>query len=172
MSTSNNMSNGNIFMKTFKKLKLKGKGTFGETIIDNKHIVFGREKEEILNVFEYYMSCEIFKELLECVQYLHESEPQIIHRDLKPSNILISKVGDKTTNRFIRLGDFGSATYHSMTMASMSHTSNVGTAQYMAIELNQSRYTIKVDIYSMGVIANHLLNLFEVGDQMNEYNST
>ncbi|CAG2165492.1 unnamed protein product [Oppiella nova] len=29
-------------------------------------------------------------ELLECVQYLHELNPQIIHRDLKPGNVLIA----------------------------------------------------------------------------------
>ncbi|CAG2101455.1 unnamed protein product [Medioppia subpectinata] len=119
-----------------------------QKIIDIKPKVFGRKPEEVLNVFEYYISCEIFKEILECVQYLHESEPQVIHRDLKPSNILISKNADKNTNRFIRLGDFGSATYHDMTIASMSHTSNVGTAQYMAREIFQPRYNIKVDIYS------------------------
>ncbi|CAG2112671.1 unnamed protein product, partial [Medioppia subpectinata] len=110
-----------------------------QTIIDNKHIVFGRESEDPMDVFEYFICCEIFKELLESVQYLHDSCPPVIHRDLKPQNVMIDQ--NYNNNRFIKLCDFGSATFHNM--SSMSHTCNVGTAKYMAIELNQSRYTVK-----------------------------
>ncbi|CAG2117290.1 unnamed protein product, partial [Medioppia subpectinata] len=110
-----------------------------KTIIDNKHIVFGRQPEEPMKVYEYFISCEILKELLECVKYLHDSCPPVIHRDLKPSNVLISQ--NKNDNRFLKLCDFGSATFHDMT--SMSHTKNVGTSRYMAQEVHQSRYTIK-----------------------------
>ncbi|CAG2110812.1 unnamed protein product [Medioppia subpectinata] len=140
-----------------------------QTIIDNKHIVFGRQPEEPMKIYEYFISCEIFKELLESVKYLHDSCPPVIHRDLKPSNVLISQ----NNSRFLKLCDFGSATLH--TMSSMSHTSNIGSAQYMALELNQSRYTIMVDIYSLGVIALHLFDLFNIltnDNPMEIYNST
>ncbi|CAG2111759.1 unnamed protein product [Medioppia subpectinata] len=59
----------------------------------------------------------------------------------------------------------GLATSHDM--SSMSHTSNVGTAQYMAPEIFQPRYTIKVDIYSLAVIAFHLFDLFNISSVFN-----
>ncbi|CAG2110513.1 unnamed protein product [Medioppia subpectinata] len=92
-----------------------------QSIINNKHLVFGRQQENVMNIFEYFISCEIFKELLESVKYLHNLCPPVIHRDLKPSNVLISQ--NNSDNRFVRLCDFGSATFHDMT--TMSHTSNV-----------------------------------------------
>src|SRR5882757_6385576 len=42
-----------------------------------------------LNAINYYISSELFREILECVQYLHSRDPPIIHRDLKPQNILL-----------------------------------------------------------------------------------
>ncbi|CAG2178499.1 unnamed protein product [Oppiella nova] len=44
-----------------------------------------------MNSIEFYISCHIFKEILECVQYLHELDPPIIHRDLKPDNVLVAQ---------------------------------------------------------------------------------
>ncbi|CAG2111786.1 unnamed protein product, partial [Medioppia subpectinata] len=148
-----------------------------QTIIDNKHIVFGRQPEEPMKVYEYFISCEILKELLECVKYLHDSCPPVIHRDLKPSNVLISQ--NSNNNRFLKLCDFGSATFHDMTMTSMSYTSNVGSAQYMAPEIYQSRYSIKVDIYSLGIISTNylkslakcLIQLYPIGRPVVEYST-
>ncbi|CAG2103292.1 unnamed protein product [Medioppia subpectinata] len=139
-----------------------------QTIIDNKHIVFGRQTGELMKIFEYFISCEIIRELLESVKYLHDLCPPVIHRDLKPSNVLISQ--NSNNSRFIRLCDLGLATSHDMT--SMSHTSNVGTAQYMAPEIFQPRYTIKVDIYSLAVIAFHLFDLFNIENPIEKYKST
>ncbi|CAG2106487.1 unnamed protein product, partial [Medioppia subpectinata] len=144
-----------------------------QTIIDNKHKVFERQTGKPVKVYEYFISCEIFRELLESVKYLHDSCPPVIHRDLKPSNVLISQ--NNNNNRFLKLCDFGSATFHDMTMTSMSHTSNVGTSQYMAPEVNQSRYSITADIYSLGMIAFHLFDLFNISSDYNPmeiYNPT
>ncbi|CAG2112699.1 unnamed protein product [Medioppia subpectinata] len=129
-----------------------------QTIIDNKHLVFGRQTGEPMKVFEYFLCCEIFTELLESVRYLHELCPPVIHRDLKPANVLISL--NSNNNRFIKICDFGSATYHNM--SSMSHSRNVGTSRYMAPEFIYTKYNIKVDIYSLGVIAFDLFNLFDI----------
>ncbi|CAG2171417.1 unnamed protein product, partial [Oppiella nova] len=123
-------------------------------ILADKLNIFDRQKGQPLNLCEYFVSYEMLRELLECVQYLHELNPPIIHRDLKPDNILIA---DKPrTGRFIKLCDFGLATVHE---ASMSHTKNVGTFRYMAPELHDSNYTLKADIYSLGVIAQDLFDL-------------
>ncbi|CAG2110990.1 unnamed protein product, partial [Medioppia subpectinata] len=129
-----------------------------KSVLKYKPIVFERQPEEEMKVFEYFICCEVFKELLECVQYLHSCDPPVIHRDLKPDNILLEH--NIRFNRFVKLCDFGLATDH--VMASMSHSAGVGTSQYMAIEAHQRRYTTKADVYSLGVIAQHLFDLFNI----------
>ena len=47
--------------------------------------------DSTLNVINYYISSELFREIVECVQYLHSRNPPIIHRDLKPQNILLKE---------------------------------------------------------------------------------
>ncbi|CAG2176322.1 unnamed protein product [Oppiella nova] len=89
-----------------------------------------------MDCVEYFISCEIFKEILECVQYLHESKPQIIHRDLKPENILIVK--NVRNGRFLKLCDFGLATVHDKRIhdrTSQKHTPDIGDYRYVALEI-------------------------------------
>ncbi|CAG2163131.1 unnamed protein product [Oppiella nova] len=62
-------------------------------ILEIKPKVFERDLGEAMSSYEYFISCEIFRQILESVQYLHELNPQIIHRDLKPDNILIDGNG-------------------------------------------------------------------------------
>ena len=127
-----------------------------QNILQHKPQVFGRQPGEPMNSIEFYISCHIFKEILECVQYLHELNPKIIHRDLKPDNILVAKI--VRNGRYLKVADFGLATLHSI--ASGSHTTGVGTRQYMAPEVKlQTKYTPKADIYSLAIIAHKLFNL-------------
>ena len=81
-----------------------------KNILQHKSEEFGRQSVEPMNSYEYFISCEIFREILESVQYLHELNPQIIHRDLKPDNILIDRNGQN--GRYVKLCDFGLATVH------------------------------------------------------------
>ena len=126
----------------------------------------------------YYISCELFRELLECVKYLHELNPQIIHRDLKPKNILI-KYKNTTNGRYLKLCDFGLAVDHRSSQTnsvktiessiseinttssqtnsnqekSTSHTSGPGTPGWIAPEVLKGReYNTKSDIYSLSLI--------------------
>ncbi|CAG2108563.1 unnamed protein product, partial [Medioppia subpectinata] len=131
-----------------------------KSILKDKPIVFERQPEDQINdVFEYFISCEIFKELLECVQYLHSSDPPVIHRDLKPENILIN-VNIKY-NRCVKLCDFGLATDHNIdghTDSRYTH-SVCGTFGYMAPEvLTGKRYNHKSDIFSLHAIGEHLFS--------------
>ncbi|CAG2163696.1 unnamed protein product, partial [Oppiella nova] len=117
-----------------------------ENILQHKPQVFGRQPEEPMNSIEFYISCHIFKEILECVQYLHELNPPVIHRDLKPDNILVAKT--VRNGRYLKVADFGLASFQSR--SSGSHTTGVGTLQYMAPEVRlQTKYTPKADIYSL-----------------------
>ena len=125
------------------------------SLIKRKPFLFDREEGEPLDVLEYYISCRIFKDLLKCVQYLHESIPPVIHRDIKPENILISK--NQLRNR-LKIANFGLATSHEMTK--MAHTSNVGIQKYMAPELSRNDYNTKSDVYSLGRIAEELFQIF------------
>ena len=92
-------------------------------IVEVKPQVFGRQLGEAMDCVEYFISCEIFRQILECVQYLHELNPPVIHRDLKPDNILMAKT--VRNGRFFKLCDFGLATVH-------KHKSVVGDADYCA----------------------------------------
>jgi hypothetical protein len=104
----------------------------------------------------FYISCEIFKEILEAVNYLHKQEPPIIHRDLNPSNILIKY---RKNGRFIKIGDFGLAKILEHTIR--FHTHHIGTSKYMAPEINHdtSKYDTKVDIYSLGALSQSIFNI-------------
>ncbi|CAG2100881.1 unnamed protein product [Medioppia subpectinata] len=129
------------------------------SLLEDKPIVFGRQPEDPMNVFEYFISCEIFKEILECVQYLHESDPPVIHRDLKPDNILIDP--NFTSNRCVKLCDFGLATDHNINGQTSNRYAHsvVGTTRYIAPEVYSGRYNSKSDIYSLYVIGEQVFNI-------------
>ena len=118
-----------------------------------------------LNAINYYISSELFREILECVQYLHSREPPIIHRDLKPHNILLKY--NNSNGRFVKLCDFGLSVEHkiisySKIQKSMTHTRGAGTLDYMAPEVRQGRnYNTYADIYSIGMIGEIMFDEFD-----------
>ncbi|CAG2116171.1 unnamed protein product, partial [Medioppia subpectinata] len=130
-----------------------------KTLLKDKVIVFGRQPKDQMKVFEYFISCQIFKELLECVQYLHECNPRIIHRDLKPDNILIEH--NVRCNRFVKLCDFGLATDHDMNRHTASRYDHTvcGTHGYIAPEVHSRKYNHLSDIYSLHVIGGELFGI-------------
>ncbi len=121
-----------------------------------------RNPDVLMGPIEYFTCSELFKEILNGVNFLHSFEPQIIHRDLKPKNILIT---DGIYDGFVRIADFGIVALHKR--EEQLHTENRGTPKYMAPELKTSSkyqiehiiYDTKVDIYSLGVIAKDLFGL-------------
>ncbi|CAG2102833.1 unnamed protein product, partial [Medioppia subpectinata] len=129
-------------------------------LLADKALAFGRQSAaELMKAFEYFISCEIFKELLECVEYIHGLDPLLIHRDIKPDNILIDP--KFRSNRCVKLCDFGLATVHDPNLHSDSHchTSGAGTPEYMAPEVFSGRYNHKSDIYSVGLIGKELFGI-------------
>jgi hypothetical protein len=109
---------------------------------------------ENLTQIGYYIASQLFIEILECVQFLHNN--QIIHRDLNPYNIMI-KINGKN-NRFIKICDFGLIAIHKF--AQQSHTKDRGHISYAAPEvLDGTKYDFKADIYSLGRILKNLFNI-------------
>jgi serine/threonine protein kinase len=119
---------------------------------------FNQKPFEVMCPIDYYISSELFVQILESVDYLHKQK--VIHRDLKPSNILIT---NGSNGRFVKVADFGLAVIHEHT--NQSHTSDRGTLKYMVPEVVFGRkYNMKADIFSLGKIAEKLFNI-----DINEY---
>ena len=129
-----------------------------KNVLPIKPIVFERSENQAMNSIEYFISCEIFRQITEALNYLHSLKPKpLIHRDLKPANILIGMSGNK---RICKLADFGLSKF--IEDSSASHTQGAGTHGYMAPEVaTGQRYDHKADIYSLGMIA---LKLFDTSN--------
>ena len=128
-------------------------------VIEEKKKYFNTEILDEMDSNEYFICYHLMKEILECVQYLHELKPPIIHRDLKPQNILVNY--HSTNGRFLKLADFGLATYGSD--QTITHTMWKGTHRYTAPEVNEgidgrTRYNEKADVFSLGRISCDLFN--------------
>ena len=127
-----------------------------KNILSIKPIVFERTENQAMNSIEFYISCEMFRQITEALNYLHSLKPEpLIHRDLKPENILI---GNYKNKKICKLADFGlskfsenHADYHTMIGA---------THKYRAPEIASGhRYDTKVDVWSLGIIALEIFNL-------------
>jgi len=94
-------------------------------------------------------AANLMHQMLLAVNYLHSQG--IVHRDIKLENFLF----EDSTYSHVKLIDFGMSRYW---------TNNVnmklacGTVSYIAPECLQQSYTIKCDMWSMGVVAFGLLS--------------
>ena len=128
-----------------------------KNIIQQKQQFFRNKSSEPMKPIEYFISCQLFEELIECVKYLHESN--MIHRDLKPENILI--INPPKNNRVLKLCDFDLAKPAEM-YETTTNTRGQGTSKYMAPEVySTNHYSSKCDIYSLGQIAMDIFNYFQ-----------
>ena len=122
-------------------------GELLDRIVKNKHL---KEDE----------CCEIMRKLFQAVTYIHNKK--IAHRDLKPENILFS---DESPDAELKIIDFGlSNTMHlasetkKIDSGTISFHTKVGTPLYLAPEVLKGAYSLKCDIWSLGVIMYFLLS--------------
>ena len=91
----------------------------------------------------------ICQQIASGLRYLHHQDPKILHRDLKPSNILLDKDG-----RIVKIGDFSQANFRPSDIQYLT-TTQPGTVLYMppeALRDNETRFTDKGDVFSLGVV--------------------
>ena len=119
-----------------------------------------RNKEENKRPLSETLILKFFIQI--CLGLLHLHEKKILHRDLKPQNIFLSRDND------IKIGDFGLAKQYSDDSLdcspqdvsnqswSIENTTGVGTPFYLAPELvhedGPQPYTVKTDVWSLGII--------------------
>ena len=89
------------------------------------------------------------------VKYIHDKE--LLHRDLKPENIL------KFEGNCYKISDFGliksmdsKAQSDFLSGVLQNKNMGIGTAKYMSDEAKRGVYTIKSDIYALGVIISEM----------------
>ena len=131
-----------------------------KSVLEIKHQVFDRKLNSPMKPLEYYISCEMFKEILYAIQYLHETYPPIIHRDLKPANILITY--NNHHGAFFKICDFGLSTVYRQ--HSMSLSLGKGTPKYIAPEA-YGKYDHRADVYSLGRLAEDIFDLDLEGNE-------
>ena len=88
------------------------------------------------------------------MNYLHSFEPPIIHRDLRSPNIFINSL-DINSNVCARIGDFGLSRISNSNLAGGTFNRN-----WLAPEVMKGDpYSLKMDVYSFGIILWELLSL-------------
>jgi len=93
----------------------------------------------------------VMRQLLAAISYCHSRN--IVHRDLKLENILIDTIKDKKP--IVKIIDFGTAL---ITQPKERLSKKVGSIYYIAPETLRGDYTLKCDIWSLGVIMYILLS--------------
>ncbi len=91
-----------------------------------------------------------FKQLMSALAYIHSKS--IAHRDIKPANILVDKddrlkVADVGLSKVLHGEEMLAQDTSSLYMQTM-----LGTYPYTAPEVFQGHYTIKSDVFSMGLV--------------------
>ena len=132
-------------------------------VLTIKPIVFERNENQAMNSIEYYISCEIFRQITEALNYLHSLKPEpLIHRDLRPENILIAMSDNK---RVCKLANFGLSKFieedQTPNHTKYSQNTQINHHSYRAPELETGIYDTKVDGYSLGMIA---LDIFDLSN--------
>uniref|UniRef100_A0ACD5YHJ8 Uncharacterized protein n=2 Tax=Avena sativa TaxID=4498 RepID=A0ACD5YHJ8_AVESA len=98
---------------------------------------------------EWRTRFEIIKGITEGLHYLHQNH--IVHLDLKPANVLLNE------SLVPKIADFGLSRCFGENQLQATITTLVGSLGYLAPEFFGGKITMKMDMYSLGVIITELL---------------
>lgn len=124
-----------------------------KNIIEIKQKEFHRKNFAIMSPIEYFISSELFKEILESVNYLHKHNPPIIHGNLKLTNILIT---NGLNGRFVKITDIGLAEFPKLN--NKKDYDGLETFVNVTPEVNKGINYYR-DIYCLGLIAKELFDI-------------
>ncbi|XP_058095514.1 G-type lectin S-receptor-like serine/threonine-protein kinase SD2-5 [Magnolia sinica] len=107
------------------------------------HWIFSENKNQVLN---WQTRKKIILDIAKGLAYLHEEcRQRIVHLDIKPQNILLDD------SFSAKVSDFGLSKLMDRDQSQVQTTMR-GTPGYLAPEWRQLRITLKVDIYSFGIV--------------------
>ncbi|KAG2547033.1 hypothetical protein PVAP13_9KG529060 [Panicum virgatum] len=98
---------------------------------------------------EWRIRYQIIKGICDALHYLHEK--RIVHADLKPANILLDD------NMLPKIADFGLSRCFDEDQSKAITSKLIGSIGYLPQEFFDGHITLKLDIYSLGVIINEML---------------
>ena len=93
----------------------------------------------------------ILYDIAKGLYHLHIQNPAIIHRDLTASNVLLNSNGDA------KISDFGNSRIIDLHGTPELLTTNPGTLDYMPPEAESYVYNDKLDVFSYGHLAIHII---------------
>ncbi len=94
--------------------------------------------------------CEIGRQLVTIVSYIHDLRPPVIHRDINPRNIVMRPDGG------VALVDFGGV-QDAIRLSEPAATTMIGTPGYAPMEQFVGRATVRSDLYGLAATLAFLL---------------
>ena len=141
----------------------------------------GQNLEQELTETGAFNEAEIWQflgEMLPILQFIHDR--QIVHCDIKPANIIrcrlpaLPSCAAPEQRRDLILVDFGAANYLDLE-SSLDAKTQVGSAEYAALEQIRGQAVFASDLYSLGMTCLHLLtqmppfDLHDMGEGVEEW---
>ncbi|CAG2172415.1 unnamed protein product, partial [Oppiella nova] len=120
---------------------------------------FGRKFGQTMDYMEFYITCELFAQLVDGMSYLHGLSPPIIHRNLKTTNIFVTS--DGLDNSFIKIADYGFEKFDKLGVKPVAKSGYEGLSKYTALEVIKGRkYGLNADVYSLGIIGDEFFEVY------------
>ena len=107
-------------------------------------------KQITIDKLTYKQIIFIAREVLIGLNSLHKCNPPLVHRDIKPQNILLSSMGE------VKIADFG--LLKRVNKKTLRLTDPKGTEKYFSPERINKDYSIKGDIWALGITMIEIYN--------------